>query len=136
MDLFTNITIIIVCFKSYELIKKNFLKIKNFKNIIVDNSNCEKTHNLVKDSNNIRFIQTKNNLGYGRANNLGVSLATTQFVLILNPDIVVDDLAIRALYAKIKEYNNIGILAPSLYSQNNERRTNGSKSYLKKKEFK
>ena len=136
MDLFTNITIIIVCFKSYELIKKNFETLKNFKTIIVDNSNCEKTHNLVKDSNNIRFIQTKNNLGYGRANNLGVSLATTQFVLILNPDIVVDDLAIRALYAKTTEYNNIGILAPSLYSQNNERRTNGSNSYLKKKAFK
>ena len=134
--MFNNITIIIVCFKSYELIKKNLKTLKVFKTIIIDNSNCEKTHNLVKDSNNIRFIKTKNNLGYGRANNLGVSLAKTQFVLILNPDIVVDILAIRALYDKITAFNNIGILAPSLYSLNNERKTNGSRSYLKKKEFK
>ena len=109
------------------------LSLKNFKTIIVDNSNCDKTYNLVKNFDNIDFIKTANNLGYGMANNLGISNANTKFVLILNPDILVNSNAIKSLYLKFGEYDNIGILAPSLYSENNVRRTNGSRSYLKKK---
>tara|TARA_Y100000389_G_C17457988_1_gene519500 strand:- start:717 stop:1634 length:918 start_codon:yes stop_codon:yes gene_type:complete len=134
--MYNDITIVIVCYKSYKLIKKNFGVLKNFKSIIVDNSNCKKTFKLVKDCDNIKFIETAYNLGYGKANNLAISNANTEFVLILNPDIIIDAFEIESLYLKISEYKNIGILAPSLYSQNNERRTNGSRSYLTKNSFK
>lgn len=133
MDIYSDITIVIVCYKSYKLIKKNLEVLKNFKTVIIDNSNCEKTYNLVKNFNNIKFIKTSKNLGYGKGNNMGISYAETQFILILNPDIIINVESILALYKKITEYDNIGILAPSLYSENNERRTNGSKSFLKKK---
>ena len=136
--MYNDITIIIVCYKSYDLIKKNLKVLKFFKTIIIDNSNCERTYNLVKYIDNIRFINTLKNLGYGQANNLGVSNAHTKFILILNPDIMVDEESILALYNKKNLYDNIGILVPSLFSQANERKTNGSKSYFKKifnKEF-
>ena len=136
MNVYNDITLVIVCYKSYELIKKNLDGLKCFKTIIVDNSNCHKTYNLVKDLNNIKFIKTTNNLGYGKANNLAIANAKTEFVLILNPDIIVNAVEIESLYSKVTDYNNVGIIAPSLYSQNNERRTNGSRSYLKKKLFK
>jgi N-acetylglucosaminyl-diphospho-decaprenol L-rhamnosyltransferase len=136
MDIYHNLTIIIVCFKSFKLIEKNLEVLKNFKTIIVDNSSCDKTYNIVKGFDNIKFIKTSQNLGYGKANNLGVSKANTQYILILNPDIIVNTDAINTLYMKTFEYNDIGILAPSLYSENNERKSNGSKSFLKKKFFK
>lgn len=131
--MYNDITIIIVCYKSYDLIKKNLKVLKFFKTIIIDNSNCERTYNLVKYIDNIRFINTLKNIGYGQANNLGVSNAHTKFILILNPDIIVDEKSILALYNKKNLYDNIGILVPSLFSQANERKTNGSKSYFKKK---
>ncbi len=136
--MYNDITIIIVCYKSYDLIKKNLKALKFFKTIIVDNSNCERTYNLVKYIDNIRFINTLKNIGYGQANNLGVSNAHTKFILILNPDIIIDEKSILSLYNKRNLYDNIGILVPSLFSQANERKTNGSKSYFKKifnKEF-
>ena len=136
MNVYNDLTLVIVCYKSYELIKSNLDALKRFKTIIVDNSSCNKTYNLVKDLNNIQFIKTTNNLGYGKANNLAIANAKTEFVLILNPDIIVNPVEIESLYSKVTDYNNVGILAPSLYSQNNERRTNGSRSYLKKKLFK
>ena len=135
MSIYKDITIIIVCYKSYNLIKKNLDALKIFNTILVDNSNCKKTHDLVKNLSNIRFIKTDKNLGYGQANNLGISYAKTEFILILNPDVIINESSILALYGKIFEYDNIGILAPSLYSQTNERRTNGSKSFLTKKGF-
>ena len=123
MDIYHNLTIIIVCFKSFKLIEKNLEVLKNFKTIIVDNSSCDKTYNIVKGFDNIKFIKTSQNLGYGKANNLGVSKANTQYILILNPDIIVNTDAINTLYMKTFEYNDIGILAPSLYSENNERKS-------------
>ena len=116
MSLYKDITIIIVCYKSYNLIKKNLNTLKIFKTIIIDNSNCIKTYDLVKDYNNIKYIKTSKNLGYGQANNLGVNNADTQFILILNPDIIIDEKPISALYNKRNTYDNAGILVPSLYS--------------------
>lgn len=133
MDIYKNLTLIIVCYKSSILIKKNLENLKIFKTIIVDNSNCEETYNLVKNFDNIKYIKTTKNLGYGQANNLGISYADSKFILILNPDILINEESILTLYNKKNAYDNIGILVPSLYSVTNERKTNGSKSFLKKK---
>ena len=133
MNTYNDLTLIIVCYKSFSLIKKNINNLKNFKTIIIDNSNCYKTYNLVKEYRNIKYIKTVKNLGYGAANNIAVRNSETKYVLILNPDIIIDNTSIQILFENVKKYENFGILAPSLYNQNNLRRTNGSRSILKDK---
>ena len=133
MNTYNDLTLIIVCYKSFSLIKKNINNLKNFKTIIIDNSNCYKTYNLVKEYRNIKYIKTVKNLGYGAANNIAVKNSETKYVLILNPDIIIDNTSIQILFENVKKYENFGILAPSLYNQNNLRRTNGSRSILKDK---
>ena len=133
MNTYNDLTLIIVCYKSFSLIKKNINNLKNFKTIIIDNSNCYKTYNLVKEYKNIKYIKTVKNLGYGAANNIAVKNSETKYVLILNPDIIIDNTSIQILFENVKKYENFGILAPSLYNQNNLRRTNGSRSILKDK---
>ena len=133
MNSLNDLTLIIVCYKSFLLIKKNINNLKNFKTIIIDNSNCYKTYNLVKEFKNIKYIKTTKNLGYGVANNIAIRNSETKYVLILNPDIVIDITSIQILFESIKKYQNFGILAPSLYDQNNIRMTNGSRSILKNK---
>ncbi len=133
MNIYDEITLIIVCFNSEKLIKKNLNELKKFKIIIIDNSKSKKTFDLVKDFKNIDYLQTNKNLGYGKANNLGVNRATTPFIMILNPDILIDHRAIEILHEKFHLYQNVGILAPSLYDNDNQRRSNGSISRLKNK---
>ena len=70
-------------------------------------------------------------MGYGVGNNLGAYRASTPFIMILNPDILINVNAIKILYEKYFEYENVGILAPSLYDNENSRRSNGSISRLK-----
>ena len=84
MNVYNDLTLVIVCYKSYELIKSNLDALKRFKTIIVDNSSCNKTYNLVKDLNNIQFIKTTNNLGYGKANNLAIANAKTEIIPFIN----------------------------------------------------
>ena len=136
MSTYSDVTLIVVCFKSEELIKSNLKELKKFKTIIVDNSNSKETYNLVKDVQSIEYIKTIKNIGYGRANNLGVKNAKTPYIMIINPDVVVDSDSIRLLYEKYLNYRNVGLVAPSLYDTNNERRTNGSISRLKKNKSK
>ena len=132
MSIYNDVTLIVVCFKSEELIRSNLKELKKFKTIIVDNSNSKETYNLVKDVPSIEYIKTIKNIGYGRANNLGVKNAKTPYIMIINPDVVIDSDSIGLLYEKYLNYKNVGIVAPSLYDTNNKRRTNGSISRLKK----
>ena len=136
MSIYNDVTLIVVCFKSEELIKSNLKELKKFKTIIVDNSNSKETYNLVKDVPSIEYIKTIKNIGYGRANNLGVKNAKTPYIMIINPDVVIDSDSIGLLYEKYLSYKNVGLVAPSLYDTNNKRRTNGSISRLKKNKSK
>jgi len=88
---------------------------------------------LINDFKNIELIIPDSNLGYGKANNLGVNKSKTPYVLIVNPDILLNEKFINTLYSIYLNYNdNIGVLGPSLYDSNMERRTNGSISHVKK----
>lgn len=132
MSIYDEITLIIVSYKSENLIQKNIDIIKKFQTIIVENSSSTKIDNLVNGSANIKLLKPKKNLGYGRANNLAVSVSETPYVLIVNPDVYLEEKYIEELYKAYLRYKEkSGILGPALYDKDFKRRTNGSVSYLK-----
>jgi GT2 family glycosyltransferase len=105
--------------------------LKKFPVVIVDNSNSDELEKIIFDYRNINLIKSSKNLGYGAANNLAVSKALTPFILIINPDILINEDSISDLFKNfLNDPDNIGILGPSLYDQKMYRRTNGSISYL------
>jgi len=135
MNVFDDITLIYVSYKSDHLIKKNIDTIKLFNTIIVDNSNSQDLSIYINNYKKIKYINTTRNLGYGAANNIGVKNATTPYVLILNPDIFFDINSVQFLYKEFLSYKNSGVAGPSLYSPQGIRRSNSSISYLKKKTY-
>ena len=132
MNIFKDITLIYVAFKSDEIIKKNIETIKLFNTIIVDNSNSVNLKNYLKSFDKITFISSTN-LGFGNANNLGVRNAKTPFVFILSPDVFFSIESLKILFNEFISYDNSGVGGPSLYDENNNRRTNSSLSFLKQK---
>ena len=133
MNIYDDLTLIVVSYRSESLILKNLNILKKFKTIIVDNSNSEKLVSLVKQYDNIMLVRSSKNLGYGKAINLGVSKAKTYFILHISPDILLNENSIMILFSNfLKDENNIGILGPSLFDANMNRRTNGTISYIKK----
>ena len=85
---FNQITVGIVTFKSEKVIFKCLKSIKKIKKIIIfDNSNDIKLKKKIKKNYpRIKFILSKNNLGYGVANNKIIKIAKTPYIFILNPD--------------------------------------------------
>ncbi|MFZ5365116.1 MAG: glycosyltransferase family 2 protein [Patescibacteria group bacterium] len=85
--------------------------------IVVDNDSQDGIEEMVKNEYpQVRFIQSGSNLGFAGGNNVGIRAARGKYVLIMNPDIFVQDNTIRKLYNYIKDRENdcIGLVAPRL----------------------
>lgn len=63
----------------------------NFEVIVVDNASSDNSHNRCKEKfEKIRLIVNKENLGFCQANNIGITEAKGKFIVLLNPDTVVE----------------------------------------------
>lgn len=96
-----NTTLIIVTYKSSHIVT-NLLDTLygKFPIKIIDNgSNDDLEEVLRKKYNKSRIEATflENNIGFGRANNLGLENVNTKYSLILNPDLLIDEESITKL---------------------------------------
>ncbi len=114
-----NITFVIVSFKSGHIIEKCIKSINhNIKIIIVENSDNINVKNYLENKfSNVKVIVARENLGYGKGNNLGISKVNTQYVFILNPDAILEDNCLTQLSsAQLALQDDFTILAPNLLS--------------------
>jgi GT2 family glycosyltransferase len=112
-----NITFVIVSFKSDHIIEKCIKNIKpNIKIIIVENSDDLNVKNYLENKfSNVEVIVAKENLGYGKGNNLGISKVNTQYAFILNPDAIIGENCLYELYkAQLILQDDFTILAPNI----------------------
>ena len=109
-----NFTIVIVTFKSEKVIETCLNSInQKYTIIIVENSNNENfKKNIEGKFPNVKCYLTGSNIGMGSANNIGIKLAKTNYVLILNPDVKLMQDTIIHLTAAIKLIENFAIAAP------------------------
>jgi len=110
-----NLTIVITTFRSEEKIENCLNSIdSNIKVIIVENSNNDKFKNDIEEKfKNVECILTNDNLGYGKANNIGLKKVSTKYSLILNPDTVLEKETISNFFIFLKKNINFAILGPS-----------------------
>jgi len=109
-----DLTIIITTFKSENKIENCLNSIdRNIRIIIVENSNNNKFKNYIENKfKNTECVLVNDNLGYGKANNIGLKKVRTKYSLILNPDTVLEKEALNNFFAFTKEKSNFAILAP------------------------
>jgi hypothetical protein len=83
--------------------------------ILVDNRSDDGSAALVRESFSwVRLVENDRNVGYPRANNLGVRLSRGKFVLFLNTDTVVPAGAPAGLLAEIRSRPEAGAVGPAL----------------------
>ena len=109
-----NLSIVIVTFKSELVIHECIKSIeKDIKIIVVENSdNSLFKEELENTYDNVSCVLTSKNLGMGVANNIGIKKAKTDFVLILNPDVILETSTINELIIASQKIKNFAILAP------------------------
>ncbi|MBT4958335.1 MAG: glycosyltransferase family 2 protein [Flavobacteriaceae bacterium] len=139
MNLNKKIAIIIVNWKQYELtincllsLKK--LEYKNWKVILVDNeSNFEKINKIKSDFNKVEVIESKANLGFASANNLGIKYAIKnkfEYVMLLNNDTEVNKKFLSPLLNSFQNDNSLGAVQPLIMNYNNRAKVWNAGGYL------
>jgi len=109
------LTIIIVTFNSAEIIEKclNSFDVNKYEIFIIDNNSSDKTVEIVKNSyKTLKVIKNSKNLGFGRANNIGLNQAQTPFALVLNPDVQIRDVDIETCLKHLKNNPQIALASP------------------------
>ena len=84
----------------------------NYEIILVDNISKDNSHKKCKEQfPSIKLIENSENFGYCEGNNIGLRIAKGQFIVILNPDTIVDSFWLEELL-KAYQTNGEGIYQP------------------------
>ena len=91
---------------------------KNFEIIVVDNISSDNSQNECKKRfPEIKLIQNNKNFGYCEGNNIGIRNANGEFIIILNPDTIVESTWIDELFEAYQEFGD-GLYQPKILSLN------------------
>jgi len=99
-----------------ESIKKSAYK--NLEIIVIDNISTDKSQKKCKEKYpDIKLIQNDENFGYCEGNNIGIRKAKGDFIMILNPDTIVESNCIRELIFAHEKLGE-GLYQPKILSLN------------------
>ncbi len=117
----TKITILIVLFnENIEIIFKTLNKLKSFKKIIVDNAGNFEIKKKIQENFLVeKYIINKKNVGFSAGYNQALSLSSTKYSLILNPDCIIDEKDIIRLVDAYIKCENCFLVVPTSYDENN-----------------
>lgn len=122
------VSIIIVNYNTKEMTAKCidsvFEKTKNvgFEVILVDNGSTDGSKELFEQDSRITYVYTNENLGFGKANNLGYSYASGNFIFLLNSDTLLVNNAIFEMLQFMKNASSsIGCCGGILLNQEMKR---------------
>ena len=89
---------------------------QNFEVIVVDNLSTDNSHVRCKEKfEKIQLIENKENLGYCEGNNIGIRNANGEFIIILNPDTIVEPNWLNHLMSAYNKFGE-GLYQPKFFS--------------------
>lgn len=75
----------------------------SFEVILIDNASTDGSVDVFSKDKRIVFIQSPQNIGFGKANNLGYSIAKGKYIFLLNSDTVLINNAVRIFYDSMQK---------------------------------
>lgn len=83
--------------------------------IVVDNASTDGTAEMVRRRfAQVRLIETNENLGFARANNVGIACTTGKYICLLNPDVNVPPDCLSKMHQYMDRETDIGLLGPKM----------------------
>ena len=108
-----NLTFVIVTFNSRKVIYDCLNSLpKDFHKLIIENSSDEELKKELEQNYDKTEVVLSKNIGMGAGSNLGIIKSNTQYVYVLNPDVVLKSDTILNINDSISELDNFAILSP------------------------
>lgn len=122
-----DISIIIVNYNTKDLLANciksiyKYTQEVEFEIIVVDNASVDGSQEYIKSCfSQVVFVESKENLGFGRANNLGAKYAKGDFLFLLNSDTILVENSIKELmsfFIESEDLLKIGVLGAVLVDE-------------------
>lgn len=92
----------------------------NLEIIVIDNNPAAGLRDLLKSQfQEVRYIKNDKNLGFGGAMNVGIRASKGEYVLVFNPDIIVQPGSLEELKRFMDDSPDVGIVGPRLMNPDN-----------------
>lgn len=121
-----DVSIVYVNYKTTQLIIDSIQSVKEktkgltYEIIVVDNNSEDTSLNEIKTLYpEVILIQANDNLGFGRANNIGIDIAKGDCLFFLNPDTLLMNNAIKILYDYLIGNKEVAVCGGNLYHADN-----------------
>lgn len=113
------VSIIIVNWNGEEVIKSCLVALEkitytNKEVIVVDNNSSDQSTKTIAKFPKVKLIHSKENLGFAGGNNLGLTYASGEFILLLNSDTVVTENFLSELISSLQKDEKLGVVQPKI----------------------
>lgn len=86
--------------------------------LVIDNHSCDHTVAMIRDKYpQIDLIASEENLGFSAANNILLEKCRGDYILLLNPDTIVEKDSLDLLVGYLKTHPECGIIGPKLLNE-------------------
>jgi GT2 family glycosyltransferase len=86
--------------------------------IVVDNASKDESIRMLQGRfPEVRVIVNRENLGFSKANNQGIRTSAGRYVLLLNPDTLVQPKAVETLIGFLDEHPDVGVVGAKLLNE-------------------
>ena len=140
MALNKKIFVIIVTYNGSKWIEKCISSVMNssylLEIIAIDNNSDDDTVSILKQFPQVHLIESQENLGFGKANNLGIDLALQKkadYVFLLNQDTWIFENTISNLILAAENNTSFGIISPMHFSGDGVNLDESFKTYYNRK---
>ena len=114
-----DLTVVIVTYNSEKFIDRCLNSIRNHQIIIVDNNSSDNTIKIA-EKHNPKMIINKKNYGYARAANIGIDNSHGDYILLINPDIYLQEDSIDNIILFMRQNKKCDVQGPQLMNDDGE----------------
>ena len=87
---------------------------------VVDNNSTDGSLDEIAKNPDILLIRNDQNVGYGRAANMGVRASQSDYVCVLNTDVILNERALTAMWRYLEENRTVGGCSPVVRYDNGQ----------------
>jgi len=89
--------------------------------IVVDNASSDGTPDAVKrEFSQVRLVENDSNLGFAKANNIGIRLSKGKYICLINSDVIVPPECLLRMHAYMEQNREVGVLSPRMRGRNGQ----------------
>jgi GT2 family glycosyltransferase len=133
------LSIIIINYNSKDVLEDCLLSLVNIKIdigyevFVTDNASSESIKEFVVKFPQFKFIFNEKNSGFAAANNIGIKRSSGDYILLLNPDTIVNENSFQPMIDYLKKHDDAGAVGCKIFNVDGEieRSTHSFPSLLK-----